>query len=200
MGQEIESISSNITKFADIVDIVINLEKSISLNSLWGLSIFDNSTKTFLFKLHNNQLGVNSRVAHFVRGHDKNCTFCTLSHIAEDNPESVQHLFYDCRITENILQNFFSRIFNLPTRMVSRSEFFAGFALEQNCDNKLLDVITALVKKFIWDSKLRFELPSTANLIIFVCSEIKRFKTQSNLFCALINRCTLFQNNPSFNF
>jgi hypothetical protein len=62
-------IPHNIRKFADNMDIVITGDQSRVLNSMWNNSIFSNVEKTFLFKLHNNTLGYNNMVAHFVRGH-----------------------------------------------------------------------------------------------------------------------------------
>ena len=199
-GSNTNAISQNILRFAEKVDTVINLEKSVILNSQWGYSYLDNSTKTFLFKLHNNQLGVNSRVAHFVRGHDNNCTFCTLNRVPEEHRETVSHLFFDCATTERLLEEFFSLVFNVQYRMVTRSEYFAGFNLEFEPDNKILNVIVILVKKFIWDGKLRFTLPRTDALVTSINTEFGRIIRTNGILASNLNKSRIFNANFNFRF
>ena len=59
----------NIVKYGKTTDSVIQINQSINLNILWKEHYFDNSTKSFIFKLHNNSLGYNLMVSKFVRGH-----------------------------------------------------------------------------------------------------------------------------------
>ena len=170
---------------------MINYEGSKKLNSIWGNNFLDNSTKTFAFKLHNNQLGTNSRVSHFVRGHDRNCTFCTLNNIGDENAETISHLFFDCQYTERLLENFYSEVFGIRYRMVTRSEFFVGFNLTNKAECFILDIVNLLVKKFIWDCKLRFQTPSTERLTIFIKSECARMKSTGSVFRTKLNRSPL---------
>ena len=192
-------ISANITKFAETVDTVIPLKNSQFLNAAWGLPFWDNSTKTFLFKLFNNQLGLNTRVANFVRGHERNCTFCTLNNVEEDNPETMTHLFFDCRFTENCLEEFFTFIFN-QNRMITRSEFFSGFNTEHQGDNLMLNILCHLVKKFIWDCKLRFHIPNSDDQKRFFICEFSHYKKTNRLFANFLNKSPIFNNNRNFRF
>jgi len=172
---EIGIVSPNILKFAELTEIVINSEESRFLNQCWSFGYLTNSTKVFLFKLHNNLLGLNSRVAHFVRGHPATCTFCDISNEPEEHRESTVHLFFECRHVENLLAEFFSWVFqtNEP-RYVSRSEFFAGFRTEIPKKDRALNVVAILVKKFIWECKLRFCIPTLQELKKNVIAELKR--------------------------
>ncbi len=86
----------NINKFALNMDIIISGSQSTFLNALWTNNFFDNNMKMFLFKLHNNTLGYNNAVAHFVAGHSPCCTFCDAAGDADINPETGLHLFFDC--------------------------------------------------------------------------------------------------------
>ena len=104
------TITPGIVKLGNNLEVFFSLADSKELNSLWTLSYLDNSTRTFLFKYHNNILGYNNAVAHFVRGHSPNCTFCDLTQNPAQVPETPLHLFYDCIVTEQIIINFF-----LPT-------------------------------------------------------------------------------------
>jgi len=87
-------VSANISKFAELTNTFINCEESRILNLAWSFGYLQNTTRTFIFKLHNNTLGINSRVAHFVRGHPNTCTFCDLTREPEENVETTLHLFF----------------------------------------------------------------------------------------------------------
>jgi len=163
-GSVPEIISTNISRFSDIIDQVIDLEHSVRLNSQWRWNFLDNSTRTFIFKLHNNLLGINTRVAHFVRNHERTCTFCMLRQDPEDSPETLLHLFFNCQHTENIVLPFYSWLLSDNNRIVSPREFLQGF--DTNCTKKnfVLDLVNIVVKKYVWDCKLRFSIPNLHDL------------------------------------
>jgi hypothetical protein len=82
----------NLIKFAECAEIVIDSTAAVEINGLWGKSYFDNNTRTFLFKLHNNTLGINARLlSHFVRNHSRICTFCALTRNPHDEDENILH-------------------------------------------------------------------------------------------------------------
>ena len=192
-GSENGVVSQNIFKYAELTETVINAEHSRILNLSWSFGYLTNSVKTFTFKLHNNLLGLNSRVAHFVRGQSSNCTFCDIMQTPEDNRETTLHLFYDCPCVEELLAQFFSWIFStVEPRHVSRLEFFVGFDTGNEKKDKTLNVINLLVKKFIWDCKLRYCIPSLESLKTNVCSELKRIASVQNLMKDLFIGSELF--------
>ena len=139
------------------------------------MSFFSNSTRTFLFKFHNNTAGYNAAVSHFVRGHSSNCTFCTISHNPDPNPELPLHLFYSCRSTEPVLNSFFSHILD-ENAIITRQELFVGFTRFSNQKNEILFIITKLFIKYIWDCKVRITLPTLQNCLVQIKSEINCIK------------------------
>ena len=154
-------VAPNIIRYADVTETFINSDQSCRLNGLWGIHTLENSTKTFFFKFLNNLLGTNNRVSHFVDNHSRNCTFCDLLREPYENTESIGHLFFDCRIVENIVAGFYTWIFSTAEqRFVNRREYFGGFELDCTSKNITLDVVGVLFKKFIWDCKTRFNIPS----------------------------------------
>ena len=157
-------ISTNIIRYAETIDQVINLESSKRLNRQWSGNFFDNSTRTFIFKLHNNLLGTNTRVAHFVRNHPRGCTFCTLSQDPHDMPETVSHLFFECTYVEGVLLLFYKWLLSDEGYELGRRDFFQGF--EMNCPKKnlTLDYVGVIIKKYIWDCKLRFTIPNLQDM------------------------------------
>jgi len=130
-GNHNDGVSQNILKYGELTQTVIDYNGSKLLNSSWGFSYLHNNLRTFIFKLHNNILGLNSRVAHFVRGHPRTCTFCDITREPEENSERILHLFYDCRHVENLLTLFYGWILNIENRIITRREFFVGF--DMNC-------------------------------------------------------------------
>ena len=161
-------VTPNILSFSEITDTTINWQSSAVLNSLWSKNYFGNYMKTFLFKLHNNILGTNSRVSKFVGGHESSCTFCDILKSTIENKETISHLFFDCDTTERLLNAFYSWIFN-QDREIGRLEFFVGFLKEEEKNQEILTIVNCIVKKYIWDCKLRHTLPDlTALKSIFV--------------------------------
>jgi hypothetical protein len=155
-------IPHNMVKFAESTETIIDLETSKTLNSLWANTALGNSTRTFLFKLHNNTAGYNLQVSHFVRGHSPNCTFCDILEIPEEYNESPLHLFFQCTAVEALTNNIFSWLLNEET-VISRQELFTIFRRDDFRKNDFLTIFAKLLLKYYWDCKQRFCLPSLQN-------------------------------------
>jgi hypothetical protein len=159
---ETNYIPHNLVKFSSNLEVTIGLDVSKKVNSLWSHHFFNNSTKTFVFKLHNNTLGYNIAESHFVRNHSPNCTFCDVLNDPEINAETPLHLFFSCiPNVELFLADAFKWITNDNNFDFSRQEFFTIFAREglSMQQNEVLTLISKLALKFIWDSKQRFCFP-----------------------------------------
>jgi hypothetical protein len=63
----------NITEIGNVVIATIK-----NAMSFWNFSAQKNMVREFAFKFMNNQLGLNTRVSHFVPNHSRTCTFCLL--------------------------------------------------------------------------------------------------------------------------
>jgi len=193
-------ISPNITKYAELTNTVIGSDDSGMLNSSWGFSYLQNNLRTFIFKLHNNTLGLNNRVAHFVRGHPNTCTFCDLVNEPEENIESLSHLFFECRQVENLIPLFYGWIFQQEQRFVSRTEYFVNFRTDCDKKNKTLLLLSLLVKNYIWNCKLRFCLPAIDQLKRFVSEEISRIGTQCSMVKNIFIQSSLFDDKNEIRF
>jgi hypothetical protein len=170
---DIESyIPHNMVKYSETTETVIDLETSKKLNTLWANTALGNNTRTFLFKLHNNTLGYNQAVSHFVRGHSPNCTFCDILGNQDINPESPLHLFFQCQAVENLTNEIFSWILDIDT-VVSRQEFFTLFNRADHRKNDALNIFSKIVLKYYWDCKQRFCLPNLENAKTVLKSEQK---------------------------
>jgi hypothetical protein len=158
-------IPHNVKKYADNLDIIISEPQSKYLNSLWTENFFSNQERTFFFKLHNNTLGYNNAVAHFVRGHSPGCTFCDILHAPEPAQENSLHLFYECRSVSAIIDTVFKRIYGNDDFLFSRREYFATFERRElsNTKNTVLTLISKMLIKYIWDCKTKFFVPDLEN-------------------------------------
>jgi hypothetical protein len=144
------------------MDIIINGTQAAFLNALWTNHFFNNNTKTFFFKFHNNTLGYNHAVAHFVAGHSPCCTFCDAAGDADINAETGLHLFLECTHVIGIVDNIFNRITGLGNFQYSRREYFATFERKNfsYAKNMMLTLISKLTIKMLWDFKVRFSQPT----------------------------------------
>ncbi len=157
-----EEISRNINTFAANTQTYIGLEMGRKINKLWGLPFLDNDTRSFLFKMHNNILGLNSRVTHFIADHSPICTFCQISLRNGAENEDTYHLFYTCPITEQFRDNFFRWAYNEANQyVIGRNELFL-VQEENNILNSRLLIKTLIAKlylKYIWDCRNRYAIP-----------------------------------------
>jgi len=128
--------------------------------------------RTFLFKLHNNTAGYNNAVAHFVPGHSPNCTFCDIIENPDVEDETPLHLFLTCSVSERFVEDFFSWVLSEPAN-ITRQEFFVSFSRPDHRKNYALFLISALLKKYIWDCKQRFSLPNLQYAKIYLREELK---------------------------
>ena len=168
-------IPHNIKQLSKNIDCTLNLKNSKTLCSLWRNSFMDNEMKTFCFKLHNNTLGYNYTVSKFTRNHNPYCTFCTLSREPEDERETPYHLFFACRHTERIYENFFRRFLGNGYADMTRADYFGGFDSNNICRNLSLNIVSLLFKLYIWKCKLRFRIPGEEESIEFTKSYITTF-------------------------
>jgi len=168
------------------------LEKAKKLNLLWGNNFLDNGTRTFIFKLHNNTLGVNNRVLTFVRGHSDMCTFCEITGNKDDNKESVLHLFWSCEFVEGIVFGIFGEILNREDiLLLNRGSYFGGFESENDAKTNLLLLFTMWVKRYIWECRLKKTLPSLDNCCWYVMDKIRATFDNNISFWEIVENCDL---------
>ncbi len=173
---------------------MITGEQSKFLNKLWTDNIFTNAEKVFLFKLHNNTLGFNNAVAHFVRGHTPFCTFCNINRTPDPNNETPLHLLYNCDHVHDVLNDIFKNITNDIDFVFSKREFFInfdrrGFSIAKNA---ILTICAKFLLKYLWDCKHRQCIPNSANAIEILRDRLAMCKKNSRKFNTLWANAGLF--------
>jgi len=197
VGKDEQRISSNMVKFAEITDTVVNLNFSEKLNCQWVKPYYSNAMRVFLFKYYNNLLGLNSRVAHFVRNHPRSCTFCDLARVRQENSETIKHLFYDCELVEVQITNFFLWL-GIPE--IGYREFFLGIDTQDENKNKMLDIVLNVLRKAIWDCKLRYCLPTLDFFKQNFIFELKVMNTTSKKFRDIFAKSGYFEGHAEIRF
>jgi len=179
-----DEIPRNINTFAENSQTIIGLEMGRKINGLWGFTYFSSAMRTFLFKMHNNILGLNNRVAHFIRDHSPICTFCRLLMRGDAPNEDTLHLFYDCPSVETVRDQFFVWAYREDVRyVISRKDLFLvqviGNTDTVNSNTIIRTIIAKLFLKYIWDSRCRYSLPTLEEAKENIISEIMAIKNAS---------------------
>jgi len=180
----------NIVKYATTTDVVINDINGQRLNNLWNLSFLDNSTRVFSFKLHNNTLGLNTRVSKFIRGHSHECSFCQITQNGEDNRETPLHFFFQCDSVETIFDDTFEEIFGpRHIEIIHRSSYFGGLNDDNENKNMISMILSIWFKKYLWDCKQKFTLPQTRTAIEYLKDKLNTSFDNSKQFKDLVLNC-----------
>jgi hypothetical protein len=164
------------------------------INCYWKTSFFPNKFKEFLFKLYNNQIGLNSRIAHFNRLVNPECTFCLKRKLLPAQRETLKHLFIDCPEVTPVFCNFFSSI-NAITGNIDDDEkinlwMCGGFNTKNGNDNTILNIVSKLSLFYIWENKLKKSFLSTASYYTFI-------REYMLLFCNLNTNLNICMTNAS---
>jgi hypothetical protein len=160
--------------------------------------MFSNQDKTFIFKLHNNTLGFNNVVAHFVRGHSPFCTICTVANNNEQSVETPLHLFFECQYVSVIIENVFKRLTGDQGFLFSRREFFTTFERRQNGIGKniILTIVSKLCMKYIWECRNRSCLPQNDHCWENISNKISRMLDNNSKFDKLWRSTEFSLENP----
>jgi hypothetical protein len=132
-------------------------------------------------------------VAKHVANVDKDCTFCRLNRIGEESTETPLHLFFTCPSTETIVEDIYRWLNgDVEDSIISRQDFFGVPKRENKADTKLLLVVNVLIKKYIWDCKQRFTIPSTELLKKYMTRNLGVFCSLNNNFRTTITKSTFY--------
>ena len=72
--------------------------------------------------------------------------------------------------------------------------------MDNELKNKILDITCAIVKKYIWDCKLRFTVPNFANLKEIFMDFLGTTYKNVGKFRELLNKTDLFHNHQEIRF
>jgi hypothetical protein len=103
MATNVVNIPS-VLPFKNLVGILAIEEKNLkAMLGSWNFSGQSNLMREFLYKFFYNQLGLNTRVSHFVANFPRHCTLCSVARVPAPIPdETFKHLFFECPTARNL--------------------------------------------------------------------------------------------------
>ncbi len=169
------------------------------LLTLWNCNGLPNKARTFLFRFFNNTLGINTRLSHFVPGHQRGCTFCQINNAEIIQDETFSHTFLTCPVVKNWQNSFLSLYFPVNYIRNDRERinlFFLGRVHEPNVDNYFIMLCIFIFQYAIWDARLKKRIPSFNSLnLVFKELSLALLRTNSLVRKARIKtNYTLFRN------
>jgi hypothetical protein len=141
-------------------------------NSSWNKQFLLPEIRSFLFKFYANTLKINSRVANFNPDINQACDFCIIKKNLPAPKESIQHFFWDCEISNRLLQYAINEIFG--PNFATKDFFFTGRNADPvirqskiNLNLTILDIMKYVLWEFKWAKKFRITLALRIELNIF---------------------------------
>jgi hypothetical protein len=125
----------------------------------WNFTGQKNTIREFAYKFMYNQLGLNTRVSHFVQNHSRNCSLCTLRNDNTMFDETFAHIFYDCPSTKKLHEKLISKYFTTLLNQNEQEKRRFWFLGEINGRSNLFVIAAVIFYNFlIWNMKLKKEL------------------------------------------
>jgi hypothetical protein len=147
----------------------------------------------------NNTLGINTRLSHFLPGHQRSCTFCQINNAEIVQDETFSHIFLTCPVVKNWQDSFLSLYF--PVNYIRNdweriNLFFTGWVHEPNIDNYFIMLCIFIFQYTICDARLKKRIPSFNSLnLVFKELSLALLRTNSLVRKARIkSNYTLFRN------
>jgi hypothetical protein len=154
--------------------------------------LFCNRFREFCFKLRNNYLALNNRIAAYDNTGDPHCTFCRIRDPGTDIRESFNHIFFTCPTVAPLVREL-KDLFEFDT-VLSGAEFkqFYWTGMVEGHENKQLLYLMFwdYYRYSIYRYKVRRKIPN----IVMVKNHI--FFNLSTTICRRIEIRTLINNSP----
>jgi hypothetical protein len=157
----------------------------------WCKQFYNSETRTFLFKLHHNILGINVRVAHYNPERSPECSFCKLGKNLPAERETISHFFWYCPYTAQSINQQFQLVFNFP---VDIDNFFTGTGPDANYSEALM-IQFDIIKYILWLTKLRKRLPTVHSVrsdFFYLTGATLGYNNKLN---ALVTECNWLRRN-----
>jgi zinc-binding in reverse transcriptase len=162
-------------------------------NSSWNKQFLLPEIRSFLFKFYANTLKTNSRSANFNPEINQACDFCIIKKNLPAPKESIQHLFWDCEISNRLLQYAINEIFGLTP--ATKNFFFTGWNADPvirqsniNLNLTIFDIMKYVLWEFKWSKKVPDNLSFSYRIkyflnLAFNCNKkLKMAAYNTNLF------------------
>jgi hypothetical protein len=178
---DVRRIRSVISIWGDNIHVMSRNLIEINLG-IWKIGSLDSELKNFLFRWIHGKLYLNNQRARF-GNENRWCTFCGILKERELNrrglhrddveyinemgrlsAENIDHLFWECRITSNLITQFFGEILGMPHVIVNKPKFFEGWEEYKQDATRWVIIVISLVKYYIYKCSRRKIIQMIAGL------------------------------------
>jgi hypothetical protein len=156
----------------------------------WNFHFLNNRLREFLYKYVSNRINTNNKLAHFCANVNAGCTFCTLEKRIPVPIETLQHIFFYCPSTAQILamaDRQFWPEFNF--HLTDRKTFWLGLITRgiDNSDglNFFALIVAGTVLSYIWECKIKKQRMSWSGCKEAVTEVIKNSCKVSSKFISI---------------
>ena len=152
--------------FFGLLEIPVPDANTIRLTlAAWNIYALANNFKEFIFKFHNNKLGLNSRTFHF-GGDNPGCTFCSLRKANPLPRESFCHLFFDCPPVQEAHATIDEIIFGCQNSDTDAAKKLRWSGFDMGSQKNIFKILAYLnIQYQIWVCKLKKKVPVADNLV-----------------------------------
>ena len=105
----------------------------------------------FQYRLNHRIIGTNDLLFQMNITTDNKCTFC------KNEVENIIHLFWECKISQNLIIEIFSNVFNNQKLTVTKKEFIFGKVKDTDM---IENALILFVKMFLYSCKMQECIPT----------------------------------------
>ena len=129
---------------------------------------FDNRLKWLNFQISRGTLKTNRIIGKFVTGINEYCTFCSTQ------IESISHLFWNCTITTDFINNVYQQLKYWPSLKISAKKEFL-FGITRDSAFSPMNFLNLYMKLFIWTTRCKKNRLSITGFLAYLKFEISVF-------------------------
>ena len=178
---------SNLTPykyFNNICPEQYNFDQTSMFFSLWNLRYIPNYIRNFILLRNNNKLLLNNQLSKFL-DISPSCTFCSFFPCINNLPkETVVHIFFDCRITQECLEPYFNNFIE-NHEFSLKNAIFKGFKGLHPNSNLYFNIEISIALTYIYISKSKKRIPTFPGLVRFICTVKKDMTISSQKYASL---------------
>ena len=120
----------------------------------------DIKTRYVQFRILHRYIGTNHQVSKFRDDIPDKCTFCEKKYEDTENNETIQHLFFKCETTNNLINTYYEKHLTEEIEHLNEENFiFSPLTKNDDTDN-LLKNVNMLIKFYLWSCKMRKMIPT----------------------------------------
>ncbi len=141
----------------------------------------DSASRHLDFRIIHRIIGIKHRTCKFTAEQDK-CTFCEIAHIDPTPQETIEHLFFNCPQTSNLLEqlrNWEKLSANKPTDDIVKFLIYQDKPTKK--EQNTLQCQNSTLKSYIWSCQKNTRLPNIEGCKRYLTAKAKTLEHSSTI-------------------